>query len=299
MSQKKNKILIIDGNNICHRAYHQYKSMRNEEGKITSMIFGFPYILHALINLHRPTRVYVVFDGGRDARRLEILPDYKKRDKKEDFDYENFIQQKNVVLEMLTHLGVDYYHQKDKEADDFIYLLARKYGRKSQVLIVSTDKDFNQLINKNISIWNPFKQERITHLNCKKLTGYEPYQCVDYLTLLGDKSDNIPGYRGVGEKTAVKFLEQVDSIENFLNDKNLTFNIKRDILAEVYKVNKELIDIRYFVKKNNLKLSDAKFIKGKFNIKEFKLLCADHSITKLQQPEVIMRFKQLYDNKGI
>ena len=64
---KKQKILILDGNNVLHRAYHQYKSMRNEEGKITSMIFGFPYILHALINLHRPTRVYVVFDGGRDV----------------------------------------------------------------------------------------------------------------------------------------------------------------------------------------------------------------------------------------
>lgn len=296
---KKNKILILDGNNILHRAYHQYKSMRAEDGKITSMVFGFPYIVHALINLHRPSRVYVVFDGGRDARRLEILPTYKQRVKKEDFDYENFIEQKNVVMGMLTHLGIDYFHQKDKEADDYIYLLARKYGRKNQVVIVSTDKDFIQLINKNISIWNPFKNERITHINCEKVMGYTPEQCVDYLTLLGDKSDCIPGYKGVGEKTAKKFLDQVGSIENFLKDDKLQSNIKKELLQELYLVNKELIDIRYFVKKNNIKLADAKRIPGKFNMKEFKLLCADYNITKLQQAEVLMRFKQLYDNKGI
>ena len=292
MKTKKNKILIIDGQNVLHRAYHQYKSMRDESGRITSMIFGFPYILHSLINLHRPNRVYVTFDGGRHERRLEILPGYKNRVKRDDFDYENFIAQKEAVMKMTTALGIDIYQKKNYEADDFIYLLARKHSRKSQVVIVSTDKDFVQLINPKISIWNPFKNERITHLNCEKIMGYTPEQCVDFLSLTGDKSDCIPGYPRVGEKTAIKFLNDVGTIENFLNN-DFKSKINKKELRELYKVNKELIDIKYFVKKNKVKLEHADFIPGKFNSKEVKLICADHSITKIQKPEVLAKFKQL------
>lgn len=294
MKTKKNKILIIDGQNILHRAYHQYKSMRDEFGRITSMVFGFPYILHSLINLHRPNRVYVAFDGGRHKRRLEILPGYKNRVKRDDFDYENFITQKEDVVKLITALGIDIYQKKGYEADDFIYLLARKHSRNSQVVIVSTDKDFVQLINPNISIWNPFKNERITHLNCEKIMGYTPEQCVDYLSLVGDTSDCIPGYKGIGPKTALKFLNEEGSIDNFLNnDKNS--KIDKNVLKELYKVNKELIDIKYFVRKNKIKLEHADLIPGKFNSKEVKLICADYSITKIQKPEVLAKFKQLYE----
>lgn len=299
MKNKKNKVLLVDGNNLLHRVYHQYKSMRSSDGKLSSMVFGFPYVLNSQINLHRPNKVCVVFDGGRSKRRLEILPNYKNREKKDDFDYENFISQKETVMEMLKYLGVDVYIYPKEEADDVIGILARKYGRNSQVVIISADKDFNQLINKNVSVWDPHRKERITHLNCKKLKGYEPEQCVDYLTLLGDNSDKIPGYKGIGEKTAIKFLEYAGSIQNYLDDKTLKFRIDRQVLADLYIINKELIDIKYFVTKNKLKLKNVDIIKGEFNQKEVRYICADHSITKIQKPEVLSTFKKLYDNKGV
>ena len=299
MKNKKNKVLLIDGNNLLHRVYHQYKSMRAEDGTLTSIIFGFPYVLNSLINLHRPQKVCVVFDGGRSRRRLEILPNYKNREKKDDFDYENFIAQKEILMELLKHLGIDVYIFPKEEADDIIGILARKYGRNSQVVIVSADKDFNQLINNRVSVWDPNKKERITHLNCKKITGYTPEECVDYLSLVGDTSDKIPGYKGIGPKTALKFLEYAGSIENYLNDKSLNFRIDRQALADLYNINKELIDIMYFVTKNKLKLKGVNITKGEFNQKEVRYICADHSITKIQKPEVLNTFKQLYDSQRI
>lgn len=293
--QKKNKVLIIDGNNLLHRSYHQYKSMRGTKGS-SSMIFGFPYILNSLINLHRPTKVYVVFDGGRDKRRLEILPTYKKRVHREDFDLENFLHQKEVVRDLITNMGIPYYSKKDYEADDFIYLLTRKHARTSQVVIVSTDKDFNQLVDKNISIWNPFINKRITHLNIEKEIGYPAYQTVDYLCMLGDKSDCIDGVKGIGEKRAKDFLLKFKSIHNYLNSNvpEKEQNIDRNYLRFMYDRNKELIDIPYFVRKHKIKLKDADFVKGKFNAKNIKLICSDYQITKIIQPKVLEAFESLY-----
>lgn len=295
--KNKSKTLIIDGNNLIHRCYHQFKSMRTTKGTLTSIIFGTPYVLRSLIVTHRPTRVCVVFDGSRSKRRLEILPGYKDRVRRDDFDSNNFYEQKETTQKLLKYLGLDVFIHPTEEADDIIYLLARKHSRKGPVVIVSADKDFDQLINKRISIWNPHKKERITHQNCLKLKGYTPEQCVDYLSLLGDKSDCIPGYKGVGEKTALKFLNEVGSIYNFLNNKSIKFRIDREVLAELYKINRELIDIKYFVRKNRIKLKDTNITRGKFNEKEVRFICADYEINTIQSKDVLKIFKRLYDGE--
>lgn len=291
----KNKTLIIDGNNILHRSYHQYKNMRSSDGIPSSIVFGFPYILHALIKLHKPEKVMVVFDGGRDKARLKLLPDYKKRDKKADFDYEDFLKQKKDVERILECLGIPFSYKKGLEADDIIWLYARRYSREGQVVIVSTDKDFVQLIDKNISLWNPWKNERITHLNYHKHYPFSPEQCVDYLALDGDVSDNIPGYKGVGEKTALKFLNEYGSIENYLNDDKLSDKkIKKDVLVELYKKNKLIIDIKLFCKTTKLFLKDIPVFKNdKINKKELALICSDYSIRMFNQDDFILTFKRL------
>jgi DNA polymerase-1 len=292
----KNKTIIIDGNNLLHRAYNKYKSMRSDDGKLTGSIFGFPYILRSLIRLHSPTKVIVVFDGGRDKRRLKLLPDYKKRKIREDFDYENFISQKEEVMKILSFLCIEVLHNKNFEADDLIWLVARKYSRKGKVMIVSSDKDFIQLIDKQISIWNPWKDDRITHLNYKKHYKFSPEQCVDYLSLDGDTSDNIPGYKGVGEKTALAFLDEYGSIDNYLSDLSLPEHkkIKRKELKALYKVNKEIIDVKLFCKKHKIKLKDCKTkTSKKIDIKELRLLCSKYSITSIIKDDFIQTFKQI------
>lgn len=296
-----NKILLIDGNNLAHRAYHQYKSMRSSDGKKSSIVFGVPYILSSLINLHKPDKVQVVFDGGKDKNRLKILPDYKKRDIKPDFDYEDFIAQKKLVTKILGYLGIPVTVIKDKEADDLIWLIARKEARRSQVVIVSTDKDFPQLMahNKNITIWNPWKSVRITYKNCNKYFPFTADQCSDYLILDGDASDNIPGYKGVGPKTAIKFLETYGSIENYLTDLTLPEDkkIKREVLAEIYKRNKYLIDIRYFVKLTKLKLTEEDTIKPKFNFKKVLTLVSDYEIKYFSQGKFKTIFEKLWQKQ--
>ena len=293
---KKTKCLIIDGNNLAHRAYHQYKNMRSSDGKPSGVVFGVPYILWSLIRNHNADDVLVAFDGGRDKNRLKVLPDYKKREPKSDFDYEDFITQKEDAKKILENLGIKMVSKKGLEADDIIWLAARRLSRKGQVMIVSTDKDFVQLIDKNISLWNPWKNDRITHLNYQKHYPFTPEQCVDYLVLDGDKSDNIPGYKGVGEKTALGFLETYGSIENYLTDLKLPEHskIKRDVLEEVYKRNKYLIDIKYFVKTNKLKYKDIPIISSnKINKKEINLVCSNYSINIFTREDFILTYKKL------
>lgn len=292
----KNKAIIADGNNLLHRAYHQYKSMRSSDGKPSGVVFGVPYIIWSLIRNHKPKELVVVFDGGKDKNRLKAHPEYKVRKPKADFDYDNFMAQKADVIKILQYLGVKVTYRKDLEADDVIWLQARRLSRKYQVMIVSTDKDFVQLIDKNISLWNPWKGERITHLNYQKHYPFTPDTCVDYLILDGDVSDNIPGYSGVGEKTAINFLVTYGSIENYLNDLSLPEHtkIKRDVLAEIYKRNKLLIDIRYFCKTTKLKYKDIPFDEPeKQNKKELAYLCANYSINMFNKSDFLQTFKQL------
>ena len=291
-----NKVLLIDGNNLCHRAYHQYKSMRSSDGKPSGVVFGVPYILWSLIKNHNPSDVIVVFDGGKDKARLKILPDYKKRKPKADFDYDDFISQKDDAIRILNLLAINTVMEKGLEADDIIGLLSMRLSKKNQVMVVSTDKDFVQLINKKVSLWNPWKNERITHLNIGKHYKFTPEQCVDYLILDGDVSDNIPGYKGVGEKTALDFLSTYGSIENYLNKIDLPEHkkIKRDVLRELYKRNRLLIDIKYFCKTTKLRLRNITIKKSpKVSKKEIALVCSIYDISFFSKDDFILTYKNL------
>lgn len=288
------KTLIIDGNNLLHRAFHKFKAMRNGKGENTAAIFGFPYLLSSLIKLHKPTDVIVAFDGGRDKRRLKVLPTYKDRKSKSDFDFEDFKRQKEIIKEILGYLGISFSSRKDLEADDIIYLYARRASRKGMVIIVSTDKDFVQLIDEKVSLWNPWKDDRITHKNYHKYTKFSPAQCVDYLSLDGDTSDCIPGYKGMGEKTIMQFLNEFSSISNFLESKDNFKKIDKKLLEKIYNTNRELIDIRYFCRKHKIKLKDIPITKAsKVNSTELNFIAAEHSITTFNKPEFINTFKEL------
>jgi DNA polymerase-1 len=293
----KNKVLVIDGNNMLYRAYYKFENLQNNHGQLTGVIYGFPYILRGLISLHKPQKVVVVFDGGRDKRRTEILPEYKKRDKKAGFDGESFFFQKEKVKELLDLLGIPMIEVKKREADDIIWLIARKLKReKHEVVIVSSDKDFNQLICKGISIWNPKSDKRYTHLNLKQEVGYNANQCVDYLILDGDSSDNIKGMPGIGPKKAMAFLDRGISIRNYLisKDKELP-GLSRNKLEPVFLLNRELIDIRIFCRRNlkHLKVKVPKVTLKKINKKELAYFCANYDISTFVKPDFIETFNKL------
>lgn len=297
----RSKIAIVDGNNLLYRAYYKFSNMRSSKGLLTSIIYGFPYVLKGMLTQHDPDDMIIVFDGGRDEKRIELLPDYKKRDKKLNFDRDDFYRQRGVLIEMLKLLGIKYVMAR-KEADDVIWLLARKLKRKHHVLIVSSDKDFNQLVSEHVSIWNPKANKRYNHKNIDKELGFPVNRFVDYLILDGDQSDNIKGLVGVGQARAKHFIANTKSISDYLTNKQEEIkSFERSKLEPVFLLNRQLIDIRLFCRRylKNLKI-EINVPANKIKKKKLAYLCSSHSITTFIKPDFIKAFdKLLTKNKKI
>lgn len=295
----KNRFMIIDGNNMLYRAYYKFSAMKNDKGKPSGIIYGFPLILNSVIKQYLPDDVIVVFDGGRDEKRIEVWPDYKKREPKLNFDKENFYKQKDVLVNMLYALGIKVVQIPKREADDVIWVLTKKLRRgNNSVMIVSSDKDFNQLISEKVSIINPKANDRLTHKNLLEKVGYTPEQCVPRLILEGDTSDNIPGLPGVGQARARDFLSKVKSIEHYLkSDQEEIKSFPKNRLEEVFLRNRRLIDIRLFVRryfdKSELLI---KIPPKKINLIEFNMICSKYSITSFKEGNFLRTFEKLLKN---
>lgn len=250
----KNPVIIIDGNNYAYRAYYAFARMKSRSGLPSAMVYGIPSFISTLINEYKPSKVLLVFDGNRHPMRMKLNPGYKgSRGGKIGFDADDFHDQKETVMELLHKgLGLPVFRNKGQEADDIIYKLVRSHSRNRDVIICSSDKDFVQLVNKRVSIWNHNKKVLVRPENSMKHFGYTPEQCVDYLVLDGDKSDGVPGYRGIGEAKAKEFLS-LHSIKEFLDSDESFKGINKDKLATLYKLNKSLIHLPYFNRRFNRK----------------------------------------------
>lgn len=294
----RDKILIIDGNNNYYRAYFANMNL-SYEGKNIGAIFQFPRIISSLKKLYTPTKIIICWDGRSSDHRTTLLPTYRVRDKKVNlrFDLEDFLYQKKYVMKMAYLLGIDQLYNKEIEADDYIYHLTKKYlDKNNRVIIVSTDKDFNQLICPGCSIHNEKVKKLIHHKNAKKVLGYRPDQTVDYLSILGDDSDKIPGYKGMGEKRTLEFLATWDKIENYLSSDKGYKKLDKDKMREIYLLNRKLIDLKLFNESHEL---DITHYKNKINpiiqIDRFRELCIKFGIRELRKPDFIRIFKPDYE----
>jgi len=157
-----------------------------------------------------------------------------------------------VVKKLLKYLNIPVIWDSEglgHEADDYIAYLSKVH--KGRVTIISSDKDFGQLLEKDrVKIYNPAKEVLIRESTCKEYYGYEPHECVDYLCLVGDKSDDIPGYQGIGPVKARKFLDSFGSIVNYLENPKAKFRgIDREGLEYLYQRNPDLIDLKLALEK--------------------------------------------------
>jgi len=291
-----NKLVIFDGNHLAYRAYFKFSNLKTLDGVKTAIIYGVPYILESLIRKFSPTEVILVFDGGRSKFRSELRPDYKKREKRLGFDPQDFHEQKEKVINILISLGIKVARAKGVEADDLIAMISRRYSKKDwDTLIISSDKDFNQLIDKKITVYNVSKNKLLDQNNLKDIVGYNPEQCVDYLCLVGDKSDNIGGYSGIGPKKAEKFLNEFEGIVPFLNSDIEFGRIDKEKLKDIYYVNRKLIDLKYFyimfmIKK---KIPWLNIFPVLLDLKVFKLFCNTYEMNSFLKPQFINTFKKL------
>lgn len=294
MSQR---IMIIDGNNQCHRALHAYHNLQNN-GKPASIVYGMPSIITALVRQFKPDKIFICWDGGRSPFRLKLLPEYKgNRREYTDAEKKAFEDQIADVRRLFYSLGIPQLIARGIEADDWIYKLTRMFKKdKSNIItIISNDKDFHQLIRSNVRVYSTGKKILLHKKNLKVQMGYEPNKCVDFLCLTGDKSDNIAGLRGVGDVRAKGFIERFSSIENYLSNEEEDKMFNKDILEKTYKLNRQMIDLRFFYNKflkGKMPLSYYKEANPKFNKKLLFKVCFEYSIYMFRKPEFLKTYRK-------
>ncbi|MBI5127655.1 hypothetical protein HZA76_04340 [Candidatus Roizmanbacteria bacterium] len=236
-------LLLIDGNAIMHRAYHALPPFKSKDGTPTNVVYGFISMLFKVFNDFKPDYLTSVFDTPEPTFRNKIFKDYQIQRPKIEND---FIVQIPLVKKALDAGGVYRLEKPGFEADDLIGTISKVFdGNKYRVIIVSGDKDIFQLINDNIFVAAP----QLGLANIKIFDRQEveqklevsPSQIIDYKALAGDPSDNYPGARGIGPKTAVKLIRQFETIEN--------------IYSNLEKIDSEKIKIILKKEKDNVYLS--------------------------------------------
>ena len=210
-------IFLIDGSSQMYRAYHAIRELHGPDGQPTNAVYGFVTMLRKLIADHQPALIAAAFDVKGPTFRSEIASDYKANRPKTPDD---LITQIAWIHDACEALGVPVLTQAGFEADDIIGTLAkgaREHGYK--VAIVTSDKDFFQLVDDWVQVFNPrdpgtwYDSEGV-----KDKFGVAPTQVVDVLALMGDAVDNVKGVPGIGEKGARELINEYGSLDALLNN---------------------------------------------------------------------------------
>ena len=209
-------IAVIDGNSLMHRAYHAVPpTMNAPDGTHTNAVFGFLSMLFKFIDTAKPDAIFCAFDVGKPKFRLELMEKYKAQRPPMD---QELREQFPVIDDVLTALGIPVVKMPGWEGDDILgSIAAQAEARGWDCLLVTGDKDANQLATEHVSIVNTKKGISdiviYTPAMVQEKYGVSPEQFPDFLGFMGDKVDNIPGVPGIGEKTAAKLLQQYGSME--------------------------------------------------------------------------------------
>lgn len=207
------RLLIVDGHAYAYRAFHAIRELRAPDGSPTNAIYGFIKMLEKMRGALQPKYLIVVWDGGLSAARMKALPGYKAQRPEMPGELR---PQLNEISNWLTAAGIAEFCGDGVEADDYIGCLARQAERAGyQVVIASSDKDFMQLVSDQVGLLNPNDKTGAVWgaQEVVAKTGVKPEMIVDWLALMGDAVDNIPGVPGVGPKTAAALLNQFGTID--------------------------------------------------------------------------------------
>ncbi|MBP7735344.1 MAG: DNA polymerase I [Spirochaetes bacterium] len=213
----KKRLFIIDGHALCYRAYYAFirSPLLNSDGQNTSAIFGFARMLLKLIADQKPDYLAVAFDPPKKSFRFALYPEYKANRQKMPEDLRSQIDE---IKKMIETLGIPRIEEADFEADDVLGTMAKKYAAKDvEVMLVTGDKDAYQLVGDDVRIYANKKgiseYEVYGPKEVEEMLGVRPDQVIDYMALVGDASDNVPGVKGIGEKTAQKLIAEYGSLD--------------------------------------------------------------------------------------
>lgn len=281
------KLIAIDGNALLFRAYHATSfdnMMQTSDGVYTNALFSFINMINKIKNDYEYDYLIVAFDAGKLTFRHENFAQYKG---KRGETPEELKMQFPLVREYLNLVNIPNYEVEGYEADDIIGTLAHQaISDQFEMQIISSDKDLLQLINPNVSVLLPIKGMSQTKLisddTMDQIWDIRPEQVIDLKGLMGDPSDNIPGVKGVGEKTALKLIQEYGSIENIyqnidqikgklqeklINDKDIAFQSKE--LATIITDIKLPFKYDELVEGNNIDYAKLKDFYHRFELKTF------------------------------
>ncbi len=273
----KRKLLLLDGFSLIFRSYWAFihNPVRNSEGQNVSAVFGFFSTLISLLEKNKPDSFAVVMDSPVPTFRHHMYPEYKANREKAPDDLQ---EQVPIIKEFLDVLGLPVLAREGYEADDLMACAARKGSLEGfSCYIISADKDLMQTVTENVHMLRPEKGEYVD-IGPEQVSmkiGVRPDQIVDYLSLVGDSSDNIPGVRGIGPKTAVTLLEKFETLDGIYD------NINSCTKGQIQKLSEN---------KDNAYLS-KKLIVLNYDM-EKEIFLDDYSLAKLDLSAIIPLFRK-------
>jgi DNA polymerase-1 len=209
-------LILVDGSSYFYRAYHALPPLTNTKGQPTGAIYGVAHMIKRLINDHQPQQMAVVFDAKGKTFRDDWYPAYKANRARMP---EELSVQFEPLVTLLKAMGLPLLIVEGVEADDVIGTLSTLASQQGTNVMISTgDKDMAQLVNDHVTLINTMTNQRLDRNGVKEKFGVTPAQMIDYLTLVGDTSDNIPGVSKCGPKTAIKWLDHYQSLERLIAD---------------------------------------------------------------------------------
>src|SRR5450631_173671 len=226
------KLLLVDGSSYLYRAFHALPPLTNSQGAPTGAVLGVLNMLNKLMKEESPARVAVVFDAPGRTFRDDLFDQYKAHRAPMPDDLRAQVE---PLLDAVAAMGLPLLRIAGVEADDVIGTLAKQAAEADYDVLISTgDKDMAQLVGPRIGLINTMSNTRLDREGVKAKFDVFPEQIVDYLALVGDSSDNIPGVNGVGPKTAAKWLNQYQTLDSLIaNVASITGKVGENLRSEL------------------------------------------------------------------
>ncbi len=238
------RCILVDGSSFFYRAFHALPPLINSKGQPTGAIYGVANMLKKIMQQHQPEFIGVIFDAPGKTFREDIYPDYKAHRPPTPADLKI---QYEPLIKLIQSMGLPVYAIPGVEADDVIATLAKQAEAANiPVCIATGDKDFAQIVNSHICLYNSMSEQWLDEDGIEEKYGIKPSQFIDYLTLMGDTVDNIPGVPKCGPKTAAKWLQTYHNLENIiLNAHDISGKIGENLRETIpfFDISKKLVTI--------------------------------------------------------
>ena len=292
MSSKEDPIILVDGSSYLYRAYHALPPLENSKNQPTGAIKGVISMIKKILIDHPESDLAVVFDAKGKTFRHEMYSEYKANRPPMP---EDLISQIEPIHKIIQLMGIKLIMISGVEADDVIGTLAEQARKKKLDAVISTgDKDMTQLVCKNVSVVNTMTGELLDESGVKKKFGVPPEHITDYLALIGDKSDNVPGVDKVGPKTAVKWLDEYTNLENVIKNaeslggkvgENLRSSIDTLKLAHDLVTIKRDVELPFGIEELKVNKEDTEGLTKIYEELEFKSWLQEEPRQQAQKPK--------------